>query len=95
MKIKCRSSIKEGGGTIWDAAYVLIHFFHKQPQGFLEYSGLDASKTYNVIEVGSGTGIAGIGMAKALKKSNFYLTEMSPGSLELMKENVALNSLDP
>lgn len=44
--------------------------------------------------MGSGTGIAGIGLAKALKKSKFYLTEMSPGSLELMKENVALNSLD-
>jgi hypothetical protein len=64
MKIKQKSSIKEGGGTIWDAAYVLIHFFMKQPHGFIDCYGLEADKTYRMVEIGSGTGIAGIGFAK-------------------------------
>ena len=81
MTIKCRSSIKEGGGTIWDAAFVLIHFFHKHSQGFLEYFNLSRESQLTVVELGSGTGIAGIGLAKILSSSQIFMTEMSPGSL--------------
>lgn len=41
MQIKSQSSIVEGGGTIWDAAYVLIHFFMKHPNGLLDLLKLD------------------------------------------------------
>lgn len=47
------------------------------------------------MELGSGTGVAGIGFAKLFSKSEFYLTEMSETSLKLMKENIIANELDP
>ena len=81
MQIKSRSSIKEGGGTIWDAAYVLIHYFMKQPKGLIDYYQLDPNFHYRVVELGSGTGIAGIGFAKQFPRSELYLTEYSEKSL--------------
>ena len=77
MKIRCRSSIKEGGGTIWDAAYVLIHFMMKNPKGMNEFMQLDKDKDYLMVELGSGTGIAGLAFAKQFAKSKCILTEYS------------------
>lgn len=93
MSIKSRSSIKEGGGTIWDAAYVIIHFIMKNPDGFKACFNMSEDMPYKVVELGSGTGIAGIAFAKMFSKSEVYLTEMSEDSLKLMRENVEANGL--
>eukprot|EP00347_Sterkiella_histriomuscorum_P021027 403335542 len=94
FKIRSQSSIKEGGGTIWDAAYVLVHFFMKHPHGMLDFMSLDPSQEYLMIELGSGTGIAGIGYAKLFSKSRCILTEYSESSIKLMQANIQENELD-
>ncbi|CDW73507.1 UNKNOWN [Stylonychia lemnae] len=92
--VKQRSSIKEGGGTIWDAAYVLIHFFMKHPKGLQDFMVLEPQKSYTMVELGSGTGIAGLAFAKLFPNSTHYLTEYSLSSLKLIDENIDLNKLN-
>ncbi len=40
LKILIDSSIKEGGGVIWDGARVMVWFITKRIKGFMDYSGL-------------------------------------------------------
>ena len=67
----------------------------KNPKGVIELRNLNPAIEYTVLELGSGTGIAGIAFAKLFTKSTHYLTEYSESSLKLMKENILLNNLDP
>ena len=40
LKVLADSSIKEGGGIIWDGAHVMTRFLTKREHGFMEYSGI-------------------------------------------------------
>ncbi len=40
LKVLADSSIKEGGGIIWDGAHVMVRFLTKRKHGFMEYSGI-------------------------------------------------------
>jgi hypothetical protein len=39
LRILADSSIKEGGGIIWDGAHVMVRFLTKLNHGFMDYSG--------------------------------------------------------
>lgn len=40
LKVLADSSIKEGGGIIWDGAHVMVRFLTKRKHGFMEYYGI-------------------------------------------------------
>lgn len=52
---------------------------------------MNPDKEYTVIELGSGTGIAGLGFLKLFQKSRVHLTDYSEASLKLIKENAEVN----
>ncbi|KAG1052068.1 hypothetical protein G6F43_005775 [Rhizopus delemar] len=76
------------GGMIWEAANVMIEYFiwkQKESEDFL------TNKT--VIELGSGTGLVGLTIAKIYSKVNkVILTDQLP-MMNLMLENIKLNKL--
>jgi hypothetical protein len=41
LKVLTDSSIKEGGGIIWDGAHVMVRFITKKKQGFMEHSRIN------------------------------------------------------
>lgn len=61
---------------VWDAALVFIHFVMKEDQGFSEYFQLDKNQPYLLVELGAGTGAAGLTFIKRFKTSNVILTEI-------------------
>lgn len=86
------SSIVEGGGIIWDAARVMLHFLSKKDHGFRDYLG--EAKLGTIVELGAGTGVTGLALAKLFSDSQrVILTEYSKGCLELMKESIEINGL--
>ncbi len=85
LSIYVDSSIKEGGGVIWDAARVFLYFLAKHPHGFQDYDKPDLEKELTILELGAGTGLIGLYLAKMLPKAKVTLTDMSPGCLSLMK----------
>jgi methylase of polypeptide subunit release factors len=62
----------------------MSRFLTKDPKGFLEQSGIDKKSSFNVIELGGGTGIVGISFAQMFTQSKVTLTEMSEGCLKIM-----------
>ncbi|EGC36115.1 hypothetical protein DICPUDRAFT_32345, partial [Dictyostelium purpureum] len=72
------------GMTTWGAAYLLSDFI-------LQNKSLFENK--NILELGSGTGLAGIALdyVKPLKK--VILTDYSPKVLKNLKENIELNNI--
>ena len=62
LKVFQDSSIAEGGGIIWDAAKVMLHFLSKKDHGFRNYLG--EAELGTIVELGSGTGVAGLTLAK-------------------------------
>lgn len=92
LKVFQDSSIVEGGGIIWDAARVMLHFLSKKVHGFSDYLG--EAKLGTIVELGAGTGVAGLALAKLFSDSHrVILTEYSSGCLELMKESIKINGL--
>jgi ribosomal protein RSM22 (predicted rRNA methylase) len=92
LKVFQDSSIAEGGGIIWDAARVMLHFLSKKNHGFRDYLG--EAKLGTIVELGAGTGVAGLALAKLFSDSHrVILTEYSSGCLELMKESIEINGL--
>lgn len=70
------SSIVEGGGIIWDAARVMVHYLSKKDHGFRDYLG--GAKLGTIVELGAGTGVAGLALAKLFSESHLViLTEYS------------------
>ena len=85
LKVLADSSIKEGGGIIWDGAHVMVRFITKRKQGFMEFSGIKVDQELNVMELGAGTGFVGLAFAQMLTQSKVTLTEMSEGCIKLMQ----------
>jgi Lysine methyltransferase len=65
---------------IWDGSLGLVEYFRRN---------IDIPKTSLVIDLGSGTGIVGIAMAR-LGYANVILTDL-PEALDLMHKNVVIN----
>jgi methylase of polypeptide subunit release factors len=59
----------------------MSRFLTKDPKGFLEQSGIDKKSSFNVMELGAGTGIVGLSFAQMFTQSKVTLTEMSEGCL--------------
>ena len=70
---------------------MLIYFIMKQNNGFCDIFSMDPLQKYKVIELGSGTGIAGIAFAKLYTLSEVIFTDYSEGSLNLIIENAKIN----
>ncbi|KAJ2776159.1 Protein-lysine N-methyltransferase efm6 [Coemansia interrupta] len=74
------------GSTIWDAGLVMAKYLDHQTQsGNLDLSG----KT--VLELGSGTGIVGITLAKLQPNCTVVLTD-KPELVALLKHNIEMNT---
>ena len=72
------------GGTIWEAARVLLSYFEARPE-------LLASKP-SVLELGSGTGFLGMSLARDVETRRIVLTEMvQGGALTWLERNVRRN----
>ena len=72
------------GGTIWEAARVLLSYFEVRPE-------LLASKP-SVLELGSGTGFLGMSLARDVETRRIVLTEMvQGGALTWLERNVRRN----
>lgn len=65
----------------------------KHPNGMLDYMNLNTDKDYLMLELGSGTGIAGIGFAKQFLKSRCILTDYSESSIQLISDNIRDNNM--
>lgn len=92
LKVFQDSSIPEGGGIIWDAARVMLHFLSKKDHGFRDYLG--EAKLGTIVELGAGTGVAGLALAKLFSDpQRVVLTEISPGCLQLMRNSIEINGL--
>jgi methylase of polypeptide subunit release factors len=92
LQVFVDSSIAEGGGIIWDAARVMLHFLSKKDHGFRDY--LSEAKLGTIVELGAGTGVVGLTLAKLFSDSHrVVLTEISSGCLQLMRESIELNGL--
>ena len=81
------------GMSTWDAAVVLAKYLEQNPhlvgaEG--GYSGKERTLTTNVLELGAGTGLAGIAAA-SLGAKRTVLTDLSY-TLENLRSNVVLNS---
>jgi predicted nicotinamide N-methyase len=76
----------ELGGTVWDAAIVLIKYFEN-----LEEFPIGFFKGKKIIELGSGTGLVGIVIG--LLGGNIIITDRKP-LLNLMKENIQKNFIE-
>lgn len=70
------------GGKVWDSTYVLLQFLQRYPQ---------IVRDKRVIELGSGTGLAGIAIVP-LCPSHVTLTDMLE-VVPLIQENICLNAL--
>ncbi|CEG73228.1 hypothetical protein RMATCC62417_08649 [Rhizopus microsporus] len=76
------------GGMKWEAADVLIDYFiwkHKETSELLD------NKT--VVELGAGTGLVGLAVAKLCRAKKVILTDQMP-MMNLMQENIKLNKLE-
>jgi hypothetical protein len=74
------------GGVCWDAAFILGEYLI-QTNGIPSKAALQPIK--NILELGSGTGLCGIMLAKALD-AHVCLTDLEP-LLPLLRRNVARN----
>ena len=72
------------GGKIWDSTYVLLNYLGRASSKYL----IEGKK---LIELGSGTGIAGIAVA-SLRPSKLILTDL-PEVVPLIEENIRLNRM--
>jgi len=95
LEVYVNSSIPEGGGIIWDAARVFLHFLAKQPHGYFDYLKIDQNiqESPKIVELGAGTGVVGLAMARLHPVSKVWLTEMSEGCLKLMNKSILQNGL--
>ena len=76
------------GHVIWDAALSLATFFR-----WLHSSGKLNVTALRCLELGSGTGVAGLTLAQ-LGAERVVLTDNDDDVLELMRRNVKLNELE-
>mmetsp|Transcript_16337 Transcript_16337/g.32669 ORF Transcript_16337/g.32669 Transcript_16337/m.32669 type:complete len:471 (-) Transcript_16337:136-1548(-) len=100
--IEQRKSLGKGG-FCWDAAFCLGEFVIQKesewnPDYYNYYSNLDdatasTAKKTNVLELGAGTGLCGLMIAKATN-SHVLLTDL-PELLNLMESNVVRNYCHP
>ena len=72
------------GGKVWDSTYVLLNYLERP-------SNKNLIQGKRVIELGSGTGIAGIALT-SLNPSSLMLTDLSE-VVPLIKENLRLNRI--
>jgi len=86
------SSIPEGGGVIWDAALVFLHFFAKPKHGFSDYLG-PSHNIESVVDLGAGTGVVGIAIAKKYAASRILMSEMSQGCRHIMRKSIEYNGV--
>ncbi len=68
--------------TVWDSAVLLSRFLMKNASSLSEFS--------RVVELGSGTGLAGLVASKVLKSASVTLTDL-PGCVDRLDSNIALN----
>eukprot|EP00040_Diaphanoeca_grandis_P012575 m.63717 g.63717 ORF g.63717 m.63717 type:complete len:347 (-) comp23329_c0_seq1:192-1232(-) len=85
ITLKERQQIISGGTTglsTWDAALALSEWATLNTAEFDEKS---------VIELGTGTGLVGISIAKATEAISVILTDVNPSVLEVARENIVIN----
>lgn len=73
------------GGTVWDAAMVLARFLAANQVTI--FKGVT-----RVLELGSGTGLCGIAIAKLRPEVEVVITDQA-SHLDLIRQNIALNSV--
>lgn len=89
------------GFVMWPSAVMLSHHLTQNPDIVLGNSGADANGSEldgNVMELGSGCGLAGLTAATLLENSGspdkVIFTDYNPSVLENLKKNVKLNEFE-
>ncbi|KAI8966969.1 nicotinamide N-methyltransferase-like protein, partial [Mycotypha africana] len=77
------------GGKIWEAANVMINYFIGK-----ESNGSSLLQNKKIVEVGSGTGLVGLAMAKLCPSIQEMLLTDQLSMMGLLKENITLNKLE-
>jgi predicted nicotinamide N-methyase len=78
------------GGLCWDAAFILGEYLiHKRARWQITREAISGKAT-RVLELGSGTGLAGIMVAKVVRGVQLDLTDL-PSLMPLLRRNVARN----
>jgi len=79
------------GGFVWDAGFILgQHVLHNSC--WQQISSFSRREQPSIIELGAGTGISGLMVAKTLPTVNMYLSDL-PDLLPLMKKNIENNNM--
>ena len=89
--IKQRKSLGKGG-LCWDAAFILAEHLLANQSGWKCLSGADRNspRLTRVLELGAGTGIAGLAVAKFVDSCSVTITDL-PELMDLMNSNIARN----
>ncbi|ORX44605.1 hypothetical protein DM01DRAFT_1340365 [Hesseltinella vesiculosa] len=88
VSVKLWQDVSGGcGGKTWEAAYVMVDYL-------LWRHSLDSTffQRKTVLDLGSGTGLVGLALAKACPLEHMELTDQEP-MMQLMKDNITLNDL--
>jgi predicted nicotinamide N-methyase len=88
------------GGLVWDAGVILAdHLIATQPQWTMaqKYTNSDTTiyyrdddKLLKIVDLGAGTGISGLMIAKAIPQTHVYITDL-PDMMNLIESNVKRN----
>lgn len=89
--IEQRKSLGKGG-LCWDAAFILAEHLLANQSGWKCLSGADRNspRLTRVLELGAGTGIAGLAVAKFVDSCSVTITDL-PELMDLMKSNIDRN----
>ena len=91
-------------GAIWGSAHLFVEFLQTHADELVNYAMLSSSDNgagdnskskpepkCRVLELGAGTGVCGLAMARHKNVSQVVLTDCVPAVLQLLRHNICLN----